>query len=501
MSKVRTILLLSLCLLAAVSWLTAKSNVEDNSIIIKVPSNPNHFPLSGIGVQFDPYFFSHNIPMENGAKESDWYNVIVPRVKSMRIQNFRVGVMPQWWEPYNDNDDPYVINDNGLTWDSYDMLSLYKVLDLAEDTGAEVNLVLWGCPIGASLSTGGKKIKFLGRHFLADEGTFWVTGPANPEEFAENFVALLHHLIVDKKYTCVKEITPFNEPESRVVDIDKYVACFKAIDRRLKKMGLRKKVQMVASDNIGRNISFLQQCADKLRKEADVFSSHTYNFGYNSSDEDIFKWEDNNCAYSKGKPHIVAEFGSNVPRQTDIDAYERGVLLCRLAIDFLNAGANGVSYWTLNDHYRNVESSYANMQKLGLWRYINDVYKSESFYSSATEDYYVRPQYYAYSLLTRFVRRGDKVYPLSMEQKALSGIALLHTDKTWSYLFANGTENPCSIDLFPNHKAKKELYVYKYTKETVPSRGNQIQQSGILSPSKEKYHFMLSPNSVTVLTQ
>ena len=37
----------------------------------------------------------------------------------------------------------------------------------------------------------------------------------------------------------------------------------------------------------------------------------------------------------------------------------------------------------------------------------------------------VRPQYYAYSLLTRFVRQGDEVYPLDLGDELIAGSAFL----------------------------------------------------------------------------
>ena len=121
------------------------------------------------------------------------------RVKEMGLQSLRVMVMPQWYEPKNDNPDASKIDWHNFTFNSVEMQSLYKVLDMAQEQNMEVTLVLWGAPPG---------------HFLA-EGNYgnWVVAPTNYEEWSENFSALVQHLLNNKKYTCVKEITPINEPD------------------------------------------------------------------------------------------------------------------------------------------------------------------------------------------------------------------------------------------------------------------------------------------------
>ena len=479
------------------------AHTDGDAINVVVLDSPLKAPLLGIGVQFDPFFFSHNVTMGNGASIEDWDSIIVPRVQSMRIQRYRVCVLPQWWEPYNDNDNPFVANDSGFTWDSYDMQSLYKLLDLAEETKAEVNLVLWGCPVGASLSTGGKHIKYIEPWFLSSGRKHWVTGPKDPEEFAENFVALLIHLIKEKKYTCIKEITPFNEPESKVVETDMYIRCFKAIHKRLLDEGLRESISMIASDNIESNQWFLKACVDSLSGIADIYDSHLYAFGSKSKKESIKDWELNNIKIvtPSGKTHFVGEFGTNDTQVEAFETFERGVQLSRIAIELLNAGAVSVSYWCLDDHFTNTESSYDNMMKSGLWRYINKTYSEEAFYSPLDDDYHVRPQYYAYSLLTRFIRKGDVVYPTNINESYISSIALKHHEGNWTYFFVNSTINNYSL-LFTNSLSQAErLNVLLYKEEELPLHGKQITVSNSIEKGNKGVQFVIPSNSITVLEE
>ena len=476
-------------------------------IRVEVPLESNLHQLLGVGVEFPPFFHSINVPRGEGARTEDWIKVVVPRVKSMKIQRYRVGVFPEWWELYNDNDDSDVINDKGFVWNGIEMSSLYKVLDLAEQTGADVSLVFWGCLTNTGILTGGKNIKYIGRHFLADLRNNWITGPYDTKEFAENITALLYHLIVKRSYTCIKEITPFNEPDGNVVGVDRYIECVKALDNYLKIYKLRDKVKIVASDNMGNSFNYLSKCVEGLDNIADIFCSHVYSFGYGSRNSDIVNWEKKNLGFvsPSGRPHIIGEFGSDqcvgASRQTDIDLYERGVLLCRLVIDYLNAGAVSVSYWNLFDHYRNLNTTYEGMQQLGLWKYINSVYESEEYYNPKTRDYEARPHYYAYSLLTRFIRKGDKAFPLTIDKDYFSGIALQHEDGSWTYIFANEEHNDYDVDLKSYHNEKKRFGVYKYMEEKLPKNARQIRRSSKMKVKNDSFMITVPSNSVLVLSQ
>ena len=96
---------------------------------------------NGIGVEFDPHFLSQNLA--KGAAKEDW-EIVQRRVKELKLQKFRVQVLPEWFEPVNDNDDPDTVNWDSITKDTEEMKSLYAVLDLAEEVSANVNITLWG---------------------------------------------------------------------------------------------------------------------------------------------------------------------------------------------------------------------------------------------------------------------------------------------------------------------------------------------------------------------
>lgn len=492
---------LTFSLLVATGCLSATGQSHTHQLFVEEMTPVR---LHAIGTELDPFFFSRNIPRNDGAKAEDWDEIVVRRVKAMKVQSLRVMVLPQWFEPQNDNDDPNQIEWDKFTFQSSEMQSLYKVLDLAEQERMKVTIVLWGASPN---------------HFLA-EGSFggWMIAPTQMEEWCENFSALMQYLLKKKKYSCIKEVTPMNEPDwsfvikGKIAPPAEYIKLCRALDARFKKDGIRHKVHFNLSDNSDGNSgthSFLNACTDSLPDIADLFNSHTYIFGYDTPNSAILKWERENVllAAGCGKEHFVGEFGGNqcvgASRQKDIDLYERGVLMARIVINLLNAGANGVSYWSLIDqYYENPE--YKSMQQLGLWKYVKQAYKSEPYYEQIKCDYEVRPQYYAYSLFTRFIRPEAEIHPITTSDEWYAGMAVKNKNKKWTYAFANANKeirDICIDNKFKKGKDKDKYQVYLYEQKKLPKSDEMIAIYKTLSPVDGKIKLTLPANSVVFLIE
>lgn len=488
--------------IAAVALLGSCADLNE----VNTPLESAGTELDGMGVELDPHFISQNLTRSDGAKPEDWTDIVVRRCKMMDIQRFRCMVQPQWYEPVNDNSDPFSADPDGFTWDTIEMQSLYAVLDMAQEMGAEVVLTVWGCPAGTTLVD--KSNPAVGKKYFncSDTITNWVNAPKSNEEFAENFSVLVKHLIEVKGYTCVKEVTPFNEPDGNVCESGQYALIVKAMDERFRADGIRDKVRFNLSDNTDCRRFYLKETVENVGDKADLFNSHTYMCGYDTPNSYVLDWERENLklAASVGKKHFVGEFGSNLcvgaSRQTDINWYKRGVLIVRNAVNFLNAGASGASYWGLIDQYYNLDADYGAMQQLGLWRYKKVAYQPQDIEDFET-DYQPRPQYYAYSLLTRFVRKGDFVFPLDLTNEYAAGAAILSPDGDWTYVFANGSGSDETFLLRNANAAKLEdCGVYEYSESTLPSDDSMIAPSGTVKASGKGYKVVLPSQTVLLLT-
>ena len=484
-------------IIAVIASLLVACHGKETLPVVTVPEHSTGVELEGMGVELDPHFIAQNVTRNDGATRDDWNNIVVRRVKMMDIQRFRVMLLPHWWEPVKGQ---YI-------FDNIEMESLYAVLDLAEETGAKVTLVVWGCPAGCWFidpETPG----YGKRYFNCNkEGTNWVTAPEDNEEFAANFSTLVKYLIEEKGYTCINEVTPFNEPDGNVCESSQYIQIVKAMDRRFRSDGIRDKVKFNLSDNTDGRRFFLKDCADSLSQYADIFNSHTYIFGYETPNSVTMEWEAANLetVAKTGKKHFVGEFGSNLcvgaSRQTDINWYKRGPLMVRNCLNFLNAGAAGASYWSLIDQYYNRDANYETMQQLGLWRYKKVVYQGDDAEGCET-DYQPRPNYYAFSLLTRFVRKDDTVYPLDLGTDFANGSAFRSDDGKWTYVFASGIERDLSL-ILSNENVKRlgKCEVYEYREGCLPEDDSMLSPVMELKPSGNHYNIELHSQSVLVLRE
>lgn len=506
----RLVVVLSVCVAVSCSdtyEVDGGSGMEDFSPLrakkAQVSSSSTGVELLGLGVELDPHFLSQNVTRGDGATELDWKRTVVKRCRNIGVDRYRVMVLPNWWEPYNDDDNPSSYNWDAFTFENEEMQSLYAVLDLAEETGADVTLVLWGCHIAANNISLGN----LGRHFLADDGSNWVTGTNDAQELAENFTALFKYLKETKGYTCVKELTLYNEPDGNTTSFPNYVRDCGALHKKLQTEGLRDAVRLNLSDNIDIDRAWLVNSANQLKNEADLFNSHTYIFGYDTSNSAIMDWEAQNvkAARSAGKTHFVGEFGSNqtmgATRQKDINTYERGVLMSRLVVNFLNAGAVGASYWSLIDQYYLRYEAYAQMQQLGMWMYKQNAYQPADL-GGLKGDYVCRPQYYAYTTLMRFIQKGSKVYPIQLDEDLVAATAVCAASGEWTYVFANGSNE--DKNYFLKNEAKRGMDscdLYLYTKVNLPSDDRLLEPVQTLYPGDKGFGIYVPANSVLVLTQ
>lgn len=461
--------------------------------------DPTGVKVHGIGAELDPHFFSYCVGhAEHPASEKDW-DIVVDRVKHLRLQMFRVMVQPQWFEPFNDDNDPDHINWNGLDFDTPEMKSLYRVLDLAQQNGINVLLVSWGCPR---------------KSFLADgHSTFpsWIVGPKNEAEYAENLSILIQHLVIKKGYTCIKEITPYNEPNlfyfmDGKVSVDSYISMCKKLDAKFKSDNIRSLVDFNLVDESG-GYDFLKKCADELHDEADLMNSHMYTFGYGTPNQDILNYEEKNRNTVPGRlPHFIGEFGSNQVKgaylQSDIDEYLRGVLIVRLMLNVFNAGASGMSYWSLFDEYYYKNAPYdEGLMKTGLWRYKKSSYAGSEFYHHIQEDFQLRPQYFAYGLMTNHVKPGAAIYPVKTGKENVAASAFRNQDGKWVYVIANEQSDKLKISLFNNFQKKGVFDVFQYIEKDLSGGNEMIGASGSVVQNGRALPIEVPARSVVLLHQ
>lgn len=476
-----------ICLLIAVIMLfgvSACKNDGDSSQSVKdvitsaeIPEGYTEYSINewngryteGFGCQIDTHIY-------NNGFSDDELEMLYSRVIEMNLQNIRTQVFPEWYERGNDNDDPNVFDADSANVDfnSIEMVQLFKLLDFCEKNGIKVDLSFYGCQPNFTSKDGKITKSWLASPFTKN----WITSPklvdengaAFPglEEFAESVYGLLNYVLNVKKYTCVNEFSVFPEPDLAYVTANasvshtEYVQLVKIVDEKLKKEGIRNKIQFSGPAAASSSVMNFMRYAESL---GDVFDKLTIS-SYRYDDKD-----DNSTFtdYGSGMVELcdeknvsfgVTEFGSkNVIdscNQTDIDTYDRALFLGRYMIGLMNTGCTSMKYWEIAD--MNYGGS---MMRLGLWKYRN-------------EDYKARPQYYTWSLITKYTELGSQVYPIVSKDGDFCAVAFRLPSGDWTYYACNTSSETKKIsfvnysECYPRSMNVYEVRASKCTGEVTP---------------------------------
>ncbi len=413
----------------------------------------------GYGAQIDTHIYKNYNAMTDEEME-EFYS----RVKEMNIQNIRTQVFPEWYERGNDNADynSFDYNSANVKFDSEEMLQLFKLLDFCEKEGIKVDLSFYGCQPNFTSQDGQITKSWLASPFTKN----WITSPKlvdengnefpGLEEFAESVYGLLNYVINTKKYTCVYEFSIFPEPDLSYVTANgsvsntEYVQLVKKVDEKLKAEGIRDKIIFSGPAATSTTMDFYNRY---VRQVGEIFDKYTVSI-YKYDDEDT-----NETLLDYGKAMVsnidevnasfgVAEFGSknviDAANQEDIDTFERALFLGRFMINLTNAGCTNMKYWEICD------MGYGGfMMNLGLWKFRND-------------NWVARPQYYTWSLITKYTEFGSAIYPIASADGELCAVAFKLPDGTWTYYVCN-TSNGFKSVSFVNYNEgyPKAMNVYE----------------------------------------
>jgi len=276
----------------------------------------------------------------------------------------RYGVNLGHWEPRNDDDDPSHSNWAGFAFRSRAMRHHYRVLDLCEKNGIDV---LWANWCIGDRATG---VRWLAESVHkpkvvdTDDDPF-TDAPYDPEEFTESLAACLYHLKTVRGYTCVKQVSLWNEPDqgwSFNSPSAKYPEGFwkyyDALGSRLKHLGLRDAVKIVGPETSSSSYETLPATGSYLKQyspEVDILAHHDYigYADYQRIDRGV-PMGGAAAAYAQlkkkgSRPVAVTEFGNMGNGAGEVagdEAVWAGSLsACRLVIEGLNAGVAGFLRW------------------------------------------------------------------------------------------------------------------------------------------------------------
>lgn len=461
------------------------SDVKSQTFEMALSDTPNKFTTDALGVEWDPKLL---LPcnIEKGVTEED-LTFMKERLDVLGVQAVRMMIMPEWFEPQNDNGDPLSFDANGFKLESDDIKTTLAYLKVCHELGIKVTLTWWGAAAGSWLAF--------------PNCNDWVSAPNNKDEIAENISWFIQYVKNELKYDCIYNVILMNEPsyafhvEGGAVDFPYYVECYKAIRARLDADGLED-IRLVGSDD-AQSAGWYMQSYDALKDVCDAFNSHTYQWAYDTPylDTMVQEFVSTRTQYGQDKPFFLGEFGDGSPTgayyAASVETYGRGLYLAAGAVNAFKAGASGLSYWGLHDVYYYINDQGGDnggLMETGLIGYKTD------------GAWRFRPSYYAWGMMCNYVPYGSEIYNVTGDNgNVIDTVAVKTPEGKWSILAINrsGVEQTVKISAAAIGVPMNE---YLFSEATLPTDGNMIAPSAVSVPADGVYTVTLPAWSFKVLS-
>jgi hypothetical protein len=398
-------------------------------------------------------------------------------------------------------------------FDSERMERTYKILDYCQSRNVQVILGDWSDPVRNNkvIDPTKKRLYFDG---IQEYDPRWT----------EIIGELLNKLLVDKKYSCIKYYNLGNEPNGFWMSCESFDTWKQSIinlDAELRKRRLRDKIKIVGPDAAWGNDWIKKIIDDKdLVKNIDTYEVHWYaskpEIEEAKFQKDIAYWREyisQHDADGTRKQFFMGEAGmvhgkNDKDQQTLIGTFKYGVWMADFIIQSMNSGQAGLIAWDLDDAMHssgqpgkgNAVTDY-DWKVWGFW----DSFGTEKGHPE-WED--LRPWYYTWSLLSRYVPKGSdvlKTSPLTIDgiRYAVSRITGPH-GKDYTIAAVNETAKDEFINLsLPLSKNRHVFTQYSYTDTRRPTdkNGYPVADRKVdYLKSKGGLKLVVPANSVIVLT-
>lgn len=420
-----------------VAFLMSCSSIEqDATILIDTKEIINNCYI-GNGAQWDPYQLDYG-KGKLEISEADWKK-LYDRLDFMRPQFIRIMV----------NTSSFVDKGNFIPGKNMDVL--FRMLDYCQSRNVTVMLGDWGWSV---IDTREAKINDRNLRYAAET---------------------VDYLIRKKGYSCIRYYNLINEPNGYWAATNKSYTLWASSVRQfyqdMEKLGLSGEVGIVGPDIAIWNQSetwWVDSCAVQLDKEIELYDIHTYpsKITVNSGEfaEIISAYE---RSVPKGKKIVMGEIGfkfvedadslylkENIRRakakphastedsQMFVYDYMYGTDMADALIQTMNAGFSGSVAWMLDDAMHSNEAP----DKLKIWGFWN-IFGEEYF---GAEEENVRPWYYAWSLLTRYMPAGSRIYKTEITGESAVKVAVAGKEDKYMIALVNVSRSPQTVKMKSN---------------------------------------------------
>ena len=322
------------------------------------------------------------------------------------------------------------------TFENDKIKRVLRLLDYCQKNNVAVLLGEWDNPAGKNkvIDPAKKQLKWDGIN---------ETDPRWTEMVGE----FINYLVNVKKYSCIKYYNLGNEPNGYWMSCESFETWRTSIlnlDKELTKRGLNENIKIVGPDCAWGNDWIKKIIDDKeLAAAIDVYEVHWYATDKEIENADFEKemayyrdYITQNDPNGKTKQFFMGEAGmltgkNDFDQQKNIATFQYGVWMADFVVQSMRAGQAGLIAWDMDDAMHtsgkpgkgNDIADY-NWKEWGFW----DSFGEEKGKPELTN---MRPWYYTWSLLSKYIPKGSQVLKTSD-----TGIAGLRS--TASKTFVNG---------------------------------------------------------------
>jgi len=462
-------------ILALVAVVVGAPVVQAATVYVYVEENDTRFEdIIGPGVEENAFFFSAG-NYNFGVDGADTLKCM-DRLRKIEPKCARMFIAVNVFEP----------KDGVYDWTTYGMESMYHHLDLFQEMGVHVtiagfqwNFPRWMCPYATS---------------------YW--NPDN-DELAEALVEFVYHLRETKGYTCVKALTPVNEPDWGLTGgINNYTDLLGRIDTKLSNKGIRNDVDLNGPDCCAPNDAYFEDSTELNDDETEIWCDHYYHSSYSAVAADTIErinWISSNDEDEDIEPLYIGEFNAHLIAN-DTTSWDFAFWTSYMAVVSMHNGASGMAYWVGHDYLNGPSHLWptGGAGDHGLWMFKQDP-------ASEYDDWQMRPVYYSYgNNICRFIEAGSDVMDYTesgYRRTYIDGVITESSSGDYTLVFTNRYTSSITLAV-RDLDSVSSLDVYQLTSGTCPSDDRVLfAKTDTQDVSNGDFNYVLPAKSVTTFTE
>ena len=389
--------------------------------------------------------------------ESAWQS-IYKHASWLGMTFSRVEIEQRMYQPQQDR----------FTFDGFEMRVLYRILDWCERNGADVLLQQMWSNVRWNAHT----------ELLGSPNSVLKSSPKNLEAFADGIIALVHHLVRIKGYTCIKYLCLNNEPghswswyQDKNMDPQSITPALRLVAQKLQENNLE--VALTGPD--WTDLPPLDKNLIDFSTYIDAYDIHSYNAnfdwrkdGFLSSDwplggypmqtaiDRLAEWV--HFAHEQGKPFLLSEMGSmqfgwggDHPGPGKFDA---GLKDVQMIIRGMNIGIDAFNRWSFNNR--------GNLD--GQWQLI-DTWDAENI--TLLNTFQPHPNvFYLYGLISRLTPKAPSIFECQVKgghdgdyQRLFA--ACNGNEKVTNLLVTNDSYEEIDVKIHLNEQLAPTFFLYE----------------------------------------